>query len=435
MNAHLNVFKTYTRENRNYQLENDLTRSLAICLQEDALFFHEVLKVILNDEREFDLIFSNPNSINDVVIDIQINTSTITDFDKIYAVSLSDFEMLEDHFWNQKNQYKYDPICDIVIRVKGIVIVIEAKRDYNDCTNQLYNQIFNILDSNSLQQEFTNIVKPVDLNWKKIMAVANKVLAFEKAVDNLNRFTSDFTNLVKGHNPHWLPEVSIAALNCNDRLGIQRRIESAINVLDTQNIYRKLSNRLGLVFENTLWAQEILFHVSENGELIITVYAGNTKAQGRHIFSGDLKISNTLDFDSLNLIINQRYHIKLTSFQKYFTGLWITDEVLKKDGLYSKENFENYTGRNYRSSGHWDDIEQLFDEYMTNDYDWRHEISWEQKVITSNKSQFDLSFGYEFYVIIPFEELKKRDKNPASLDGLTELIKSSYKAFEDGLII
>ena len=42
MNKHLNIFTTYAKDNRTYQLENDLTRSLAICLQEDALFFHEV---------------------------------------------------------------------------------------------------------------------------------------------------------------------------------------------------------------------------------------------------------------------------------------------------------------------------------------------------------------------------------------------------------
>ncbi len=51
MNAHLNVFKTYTKKERTHQLENDLTRALAICLQEDPLFFHEILKLIFEDSK------------------------------------------------------------------------------------------------------------------------------------------------------------------------------------------------------------------------------------------------------------------------------------------------------------------------------------------------------------------------------------------------
>ena len=37
MNSHLNIYRTYTEINRKYQLENDLTRALAIALQEDSL--------------------------------------------------------------------------------------------------------------------------------------------------------------------------------------------------------------------------------------------------------------------------------------------------------------------------------------------------------------------------------------------------------------
>ena len=44
MNSHLNIFKTYTATDREHQLENDLTRALAICFQEDPLFFHKILE-------------------------------------------------------------------------------------------------------------------------------------------------------------------------------------------------------------------------------------------------------------------------------------------------------------------------------------------------------------------------------------------------------
>ena len=48
MNKHLNIFSSYSKEDKGYKLENDLTRALAICLQEDKLLFHEVLKKIFD---------------------------------------------------------------------------------------------------------------------------------------------------------------------------------------------------------------------------------------------------------------------------------------------------------------------------------------------------------------------------------------------------
>src|SRR5690606_8156253 len=113
MNSHLNVFKTYSRENRTYQLENDLTRALAICMQEDPLFFHEVLKCLI-EAQAFILLFSNTEVDNEVSIEIQRNTKELSGFEKIIAVSLSDFEMSEEHFWSQGNNKEYDPCCDIV---------------------------------------------------------------------------------------------------------------------------------------------------------------------------------------------------------------------------------------------------------------------------------------------------------------------------------
>lgn len=71
MNKHLNIFKTYTKKNRSYQLENDLTRALAICLQEDALFFHEVLKTIINDSGLYNKLFEDLDGDTEVQIEIQ----------------------------------------------------------------------------------------------------------------------------------------------------------------------------------------------------------------------------------------------------------------------------------------------------------------------------------------------------------------------------
>lgn len=435
MNSHLNVFKTYTRENRSHQLENDLTRSFAICMQEDALFFHEVLKFLFVP-GDFELLLSNSEAENKVTINIQVNSKSISNFEKIIAVSLSDYEMEDGKFWSQSEQRAYDPVCDIVIKINETVIIIEAKRNHSDCTEQLYNQVFNIAENSGLVPKIKELVDPKDLSWKKLMLIAVRVLAFEKTVGNVNRFTIDFVNLVKGHNPHWLPQAPIASLNPKDRSAIESRIDSVINALDIKNDYRKLSynDRIGLAFTKP-WAQEILFSINENGDLVTAVYPGNTKAQGSHIFSKDLNFSKSLTIDGLELIVHRAYHIKFTSFQKYFSGLNFYDDDLKRpDILYNKINFDNYAGRNIKAAGDWDRIEQLFDECFNIDFDWRNKMSWNEKVLDSARTRFDLSFGYELIIVIPFEELKKRDAEATNMDGLKNLIRICYRAFEEQLI-
>ncbi|WP_207431357.1 hypothetical protein [Sabulibacter ruber] len=427
MNTHLNIFRTYAKENRRYQLENDLTRALAICMQEDSLFFHEILKSIL-DPKYVNEFFNDLSSLNQIEINIQKNSSEINGFEKIFAVSLSEYVMLPEHFWNQNYETLYDPICDIVININGIVIIIEAKRDNVDCTAQLYNQVFNILKKNELTEELKEIVVPVNLNWQKLMEIAVKAYSFEKATNAPNRFLNDFIDLVKNHNFRWLPEPSIFSVSPDNTDAIYRRIESVINELNKKEEFNKLdyNNRLGLSLKQP-WAQEILFSISENGDLIVAVYPGNTKSQGAYIFNQDSKPKDFISVGNKQYQVSIAYHVKFTSFQRYFTGLWFTEKDLIEE-LYTKDNFWKYCGRKKRGKD-WDEISQLFDKTLNANFNWKKDCEWEAKIIKSKRSQFDMSFGYELSTVIPFQELRETDQNKSDLSGLTVLIESIYNEF------
>ena len=232
MNSHLNIFKTYTNSQRSFQLENDLTRAFAITLQEDSLFFHEVLKKVFSGTKFYSQLFESLESETTITIDIQKRTSQIDDYEHIFAITLSEAEI--GNFWEAKNYKNYDPICDLVIRINNVYLIIEAKRDNFDCTSQLYNQVLNIVNSEeesttSLNEsEHSKIIMPFDMNWSKLMAIAVKVLSFENSFGNTNRFLSDFVALVKRHNYRWLPESPINSLQSNNKNSILRRIDSAI---------------------------------------------------------------------------------------------------------------------------------------------------------------------------------------------------------------
>lgn len=428
MNSHLNIFKTYTNENRRYQLENDLTRAFAICLQENTLFFNDVLKAILEPGDSTEL-FSDIYSNNDISINIQRKTSEISDFEKLYAVSLSEHIMTEEHFWNQKNEAKYDPICDLVININGIAIIIEAKRDNWDCTAQLWNQAYNICkNENNESNDMKSLVYPKDLNWIKLMEIAVKVFSFEKATGHHDRFLKDFISLVKDHNFRWLPEPSISSVSNDNTPAITRRIESALNELSNKYGYKKLeyNNRLGLWFDQP-WAQELLFSIDKNGALTITVYSGNTKSQGTYIFQRDPKPKASIIVDNQSFSFSNLYHIKFTSFQRYFTGLWFTENELKEK-LYTRENFYKYCGRKKRGKD-WDEIESLFNKVFKEEFDWKNNCKWNTAIIDSNRTQFDMSFGYELSVTIPFELLRQKDQDKSDISNLSYFIDNIYKEF------
>lgn len=430
MNKHLNIFKTYAKDNRSYQLENDLTRALAICLQEDALFFHEVLKAIVGDSGVYDQLFEDLDGETNIQIEIQKKTSKIEPFEKVYAVSLSESFMSD--FWQQTHNSEYDPVCDLVITINDILIVIEAKRDNIDCTAQLYNQILNIFNNQGkCLEDSREAIIPFDLNWRKLMSIAVKVSSFEKTTGNSNRFLSDFIQLVKAHNFSWLPETPIGSLKQISQKSIFRRVESALTQFcNNSATVEKLSyrDRLGSTFTKN-WANELLFDIdADSGDLVVDIYPGNTKGQGYGIFQREPEFSDELEIDSEVYAIKKLYHIKFKG-QSHISGLWLTADDFNMP-LYTKKNFNKYTGRVKRDA--WGVIESLLDEHVS--VDWKRKCNWQDKIINSNRTQFDISFGYQLSLCIPFQKLAQLDVNHNEITPLASLIESIYTAFEQKLI-
>jgi hypothetical protein len=435
MNSHLNIFKSYTNINRTYQLENDLTRALAISLQEDSLFFHEVLKKILKGTEFYNQLFESLESENQIDINIQTKASHITNFDHVFAISLSESKMFD--FWKQNYNKNYDPICDLVIQMNNIVLVFEAKRDNYNCTAQLYNQILNITntENESLvfnEENYGGMITPFDLNWPKLMSIAVKVSSFEKTMNSQNRFLTDFISLAKQHNFRWLPEPSISSLQPTDKNAIKRRLESTIEeVIKTTDISKlNYNDRIGLEFYEK-WAKEILFSINGKGDLNISIYPGNTKGQGYSLFENNPKFKDKLDILGDEYSTEYMYHIKFTSFQKYFQGLWFSEKDIKKP-LYTKENFYAHSGRKKRGE-QWLQIESLLNESL--DYNWKKQCNWESSIQNSGRNQFDISFGYEVHINIPFQKLKELDQKQSELINLISLVTEVHKSFSTELLL
>lgn len=415
-NTHLNLFHTYTKEEKEHQLENDLTRALAITLQENSLFFHEVLKKLLeSNTRLYERIFGDFKGKETIEIGIQKRVSEIDSFDHIIAVAVTGNEIDMTDFLSQTYNRRYDPITDMFITIDNVVVIFEVKPNNINCIGQLYNQVFNVLK----EDMSAKLVTAIDLNWSKIMSIATSVANFEIAIGKPSRFLSDFIHFIKKHNYTWLPKVSLSSLSIYENTKpIADRIDTAIIEAGLEPI----NGRLGFK-ANLGWTDEILFHIREDKEaVLVTVYPGNTKAQGHSLFvkDGEPNFKTNLEIHDIIIVTQKCYHIKLTSFRRYFKGLWFGEDKLAGT-LYSKYNFNNYTGRKKRGDD-WNAIANLFDEHFKSDYDWRKEIGWEYMVENQRKSQFDISFGYELAFYIPYKLFQTVDTDMDNIQPLSDLL-------------
>lgn len=358
------------------------------------------------------------------------NVESIKDYKHIYAVSLSEVEMV--NFWGQTRINEYDPICDVVLTINDVCIVIEAKRDDIDCTAQLYNQIFNILRNSNLSlNKCKDMVTDRDLNWKKLMKIAVRVSNFEKMSGNKNRFLTDFIQLVRDHNPEWLQATPIASLDPKSCNAINRRIRIAVEEFESARDNLKLltyNDRLGTNFSK-MWADEVLYQACpETGGLVASIYPGNTKTQGRHIFYKDPEFNTELMLSSQSYPLSIGYHVKFSG-QNYVSGLWFDDQKMKKN-LYTHEIFKNKTGRYTRDS--WSDIEELLDLHLS--YDWKKQCQWKTKILDSNRTVINMAIGYVITLTVPKDVLDKLDTQIHDTTQLTKLVGHIYDAFENDLI-
>jgi hypothetical protein len=300
MKSHLNIFKTDTKTNRIHQPEIDLIRALAISLQEDTLFFHEVLKAVFKDSNRYNTLYKNLYREISFQIEIQKEyVQQISEYEHVFAVSLSANKMVD--FWSQKNATGYYSKCDLVISIKNILIVINVKRDAINCTSQLYNQTANILKKQGKElSKCKEQVTPVHLNWRKLMAIAVKAASFEKTSGNQNRFLNDFIQLVKEHNFKWLPESPMVSLKSTNKAAIKRRVTSAVNQFceDTEYVTKiPFHDRLGFFFSCEL-TNELLFDVdTKTGDLVASIYPGRTKRAGDSIFQSDSQFNKEFEIN------------------------------------------------------------------------------------------------------------------------------------------
>lgn len=440
MNRHLNLFRTFSQNESQQHLEDNLSRGLVLCLKNDILFYHEFLKRILSED-DYSYLFGHYSEEKNLGLDIQVKSTTLgeNEYRKIYALSLTSDKLDMKDFFDEFSfsaKKNYEPITDISIIIDDILILIEVKRHGEDCRQQLYNQVWQLFPDIEQKSNLPiNKINIESLQWKEIMSLMYEVKNFESVMKSSNDFLIDFISLIQGYQPSWIPMQPLCNVSASETNNALRLLRLNTAIKSSTNANSSLESRLGFEL-NLHWVNELLFHFNTDDKgnpiLIISMYPGNTKGQGWTLYqkSGkNLKWRNKskITIGKTQYDLNNYCHLKFSSFQKYFTGLDFGSDKLKPNkSICDPHNF-HFSGRKKRTD--WNDLALFFDNHFVNTYDWREACQWESKVINTNKNQFDISFGYCCYASIPYKELQKIDTGLGQTQGLSKFVSDAYQAF------
>jgi len=440
MDKHLNLFKFFNEKLSVEHIENNLSRALVLCLQNDNLFLHKFLESVIRYgafREDFKYLFSNPERGSRIEIDIQKSTRDLdqTDFKRIYAIALSEIELELSDFFNltvpQDENYK--PLTDILITVGDIIFVIEVKRAKIDCKQQLFEQVY-YAASKSIDKSIT---VPVNFDWLKVMGLATLTNNFNLLSENKNIFTNDFISLIRRFKPHWLPVTPFSALSMDLKDDDLRniRLESCVIASGDKLDLLDKTDRFGFKFKEN-WADEILPRwVREKDQLFLKLYIwpANTKGQGWSLFYNENW--DWLKLERANLLGNEFemdiiYEVKFSHIQgNYITSLNFSTQDLKKE-INTTKNFEKYAGKHDRTN--WKRFEKFLDDHFLDTYDWRKKCNYDL-ILQSGKSFYNISLGYQVGIKIPFGFLQSIDKNAADTSAVEKLFVECDNFYKDML--
>jgi len=148
-------------------IEDNLSRALVLCLQNNTLLLHEFLKTIFSETNQkglYGTIFTDITELDNLKMDIQVTMNNINteEFSKIFAITISGIPLDMSNFFTYKPNPSKSHITDIFISINDIAFVIEVKRNNDDCRSQLYQQVATITEEVTEENVF-----PLDFNWKK----------------------------------------------------------------------------------------------------------------------------------------------------------------------------------------------------------------------------------------------------------------------------
>ena len=430
----MNLFRHFHESHETQFIENNLSRAFTICLQQDLLFFSEYLREIISPE-DYYYLFSHYDKDSKYIVDLQLDTSNIelSGIKKIYAVAMTGDEHLnmKDFLELNANGQKDKNITDIWILIKDIVFVIEVKRTNENCKQQLYNQIFPLMESNA-----DVAVEPVNFSWPHTLRIMERIANIRQMRADNSLFVTDFLSLCERRYPEWFPSKpfhllpSLTNRTNKTNHAREKRLRQIIQQSGEQIL--GYHDRMAIACKFS-WASEIIPYfrtLNKTDYLTFMIWPGNTKGQGYSIYNKPLKWvkKNKIQVGDNTFEIDTEYQLKFCHFNKHITSLDFNDNDLIK-ATNTPDNF-------YHKSGKWDidrwpDFEKFMDSHFKPEFNWRELSNWEKHFPDTDRSYFTISFGFATELWVPYSYFQEIDRLPSDFSLPAQFIKDIVHAYRN----
>jgi hypothetical protein len=279
-NKHLNVFEFYQNE-KTIPIENNISRGLAIVLRAYPLFLDRFLD-LLNQQLQNRL--QKANSFEEIDVQIQLSADRIANeyegVSRIVGISLS-----ADYVQNLGEWHADNPIPDIAIKINDALLVIEVKTNNVDPSKELKNQVEQIRAKLGLE---ASSVESVSCDWAVILLLLQQTrnLLCESDSSILSQYLEHLTYRF----PEWFPVQNITAsmIDSDDVVAINKRIGQVAQrcaELFSGGAAEKWGGHTFDIFEKYAHCGGArLSFDSEQKALVVTLWPGDTKGQGKILF-------------------------------------------------------------------------------------------------------------------------------------------------------
>ena len=426
-NRHLNIFEHYTQKGA-LPIENNLSRGLAILLNQDSLVLDRLIDYInakCIDKKSICNV-PKPQKPDDKDIGIQQQVTKIVQSypnpKNIVGMTLttsSPISMAEN---------KYDDnnglITDIVISCKDTLVVIEVKRNANDARLQLKQQVKSIAAEVVRQGGNLPDTELLDGTWEDIISILQDV--YNISASNENSILGHYLRHLENHYPQWFP-ISLLTdvpIDRENETAIEKRILSLIkNCCEKDSDAEKYSGRYIIPLNYDFCTEAQLSMDYESKRLMVTIWSGDTKWQGYCLFNkttNDLSwiYENSLTIDGTKLDLLTKPYLRLAHFQSTIIVEYFNKDFYQKHFGVSKDKcieLYNDITKEWKKPD-WPQLKSLLKGKYKGLIDMNSfEPNFKNKFENSNRSYAHVSFGYETTVYLSMDVISKYEKKNSTL--------------------
>lgn len=432
MNGHLNLFEYYSQAGV-VPIENNSTRNLSIVLMNNQLAFDRFIDLI---NRKIGVIqIEKPCSRDDFSINIQSSMKDLADTltpSQIIGITLTTqhAEFIADNI-----EQKDGSITDIAIICSGTLLIIEAKRNSCDATQQIQKQI-NEFSKNYDHTNEKSIVQlnPISLTWDEIIKELDSVKELTNMNDNI---LNDYIEHIRRRVPGFFPVLPFSKINESEPEHIKKRLERfAENYYGSKDdvIYRNRNgeSKYWVKLKEKDYVKELCYQFED--DLSLHMYPGNTAGQGYHLYlpQNKLSILNCPEIEMNGVMLKTHVEAELKISDSW--GRWkFNVKVNTKDPLILKDIFKVLSGK--ATTVEFPELKADFDKYPNvlrfQEFKDKYQESFKQ---ADHCYTFLISLTLHIEVEIPFDTLSKIDNqvpNSSSEDKVVMFTKDLVQKIYD----